>query len=196
MSDFSREFAPGGRGEGVEVVSPSAAPPAPSTVPSQRGRDSLGRFLPKHTENVTTALNTDRLPPHLEYIHREVEQFDAGQLADEGEVESEIPSRRRSQLRYRTVIHRSILGVAAALEHKGLTDKHGKLRLGWLSKLESLINTAGRIDNLLGLERRAKDASLLDLSAAEYAAATQQKGGPLEPDNSSTETGQTSRDDE
>ena len=158
-------------------TTPAVAPPAPD--PNHRERDALGRFLPLHVENVTTGLSLPanrRLPPHLEFIRQEVERFEAGQLADEGESEADIPTRRRSELRYRTFIHRNILGVAAALEHKGIFDKHGKLRLQWLGKIESLINTAVRLDGLLGLDRRRKDLNTMDVSEI-LAAVKRERGG-------------------
>ena len=44
----------------------------------------------------------------------------------------------------------------AALEAKGLGDRKGKLRTGWLQRLEDLINVAKGLDSMLGLERRQK----------------------------------------
>jgi hypothetical protein len=59
-------------------------------------------------------------------------------------------------LEYRARVHRRVLQLDAALEVRGLIDRRGKLRVAWISKLESLITTARALDGLLGLGRRAK----------------------------------------
>jgi hypothetical protein len=154
------ESPAGGRnlGDGVDTTAPASPQVEPSSRPNApRQRDGQGRFLPGHTVTLTTAQHTDRLPPHLDYIEQEVEMFNRGSLTDEGD--QSVPTRRRSQLGYRGLVHRNILAVAGALEGKGITDPRGKLRVAWLSKLESLINTAVRIDTLLGLERRSKSVN-------------------------------------
>jgi hypothetical protein len=97
------------------------------------------------------------LHPVTAAITAEVERFEAAQLVDEGEDEAEITARRRKLIVYRSrIIDKNILKLAMALEERGLVDKRGKLRTTWLAHLESLVNTAVRIDNLLGLERRAR----------------------------------------
>jgi hypothetical protein len=47
----------------------------------------------------------------------------------------------------------------------GLMDKRGRLREGWLRRLESLVNTAKNVDALLGYERRQRDVTLADYLA-------------------------------
>ena len=38
-----------------------------------------------------------------------------------------------------------------------MTDGKGKVRVAWLQRLESLVNTAKALHSLPGLERRTKD---------------------------------------
>ena len=69
-------------------------------------------------------------------------------------------------------MHRHILQVSAALDTHGVFDRHGKLRLAWLSKLESLIREARALDQSLGLARRTKSVSLDAYVRATYARPT------------------------
>jgi hypothetical protein len=81
------------------------------------------------------------------------------QIADEGgDVAAvDLTARRGALVTYRgRIVHKNILKLAYALEERGLFDKRGKLRVAWLSKLESLIHTAVKLDVLLGLERRSR----------------------------------------
>ena len=81
-----------------------------------------------------------------------------------------MPTRRLSQHQYRAVVHGHILRLSAALDTHGLFDRHGKLRLTWLSKLESLIREARALDQSLGLGRRAKTVTLDDYVRHTYPA--------------------------
>jgi hypothetical protein len=151
------------------MCEPVGETPQVSTVAPNGQRPNSGRFTPGHTRGRLpggTGLYSDHLPRDLEYIAAEVERFNTGSLVDEGDVD-EIPTRRRSQLQYRGLVHRNIHAVAGALAQRGLVDRRGKLRVQWISKLESLIATAVRIDNLLGLERRPKNANALNAESAE-----------------------------
>ncbi len=63
------------------------------------------------------------------------------------------------------------LGVRlnAALETHGLFDRRGKLRVAWLSKLESLMREARAFDQSLGLRRRPRHVSLDEYLKTTYA---------------------------
>lgn len=140
------------------------------TTPNAPGRDATnGRYLLGHRENISTGMDTDRLPIGLEHLHAELDRFIAGSLVDEGD-EQDIPTRRRSQLEYRARLHRRILQLDAVLDQRGLVDKRGKLRAAWLSQLQSLIAAAVRIDNLLGLDRRPKEVDDLQTYIAQQEA--------------------------
>ena len=126
---------------------------------SSRPRGSQRQSAPNaQTHGLTTAADRrNELPRAFEYLQQQIDAFVNGAIVDEGVVnESEIPARRRSHLVYRGRVHRRILQVDEALERFGLFDRRGKLRVAWISKLESLIATAIRIDNLLGLDRRPR----------------------------------------
>ncbi len=127
-------------------------------APNRPRQPNAGWFKKQNTQAVTTGLETaadrrDELPAGFEHLRDPVEAFVQGSLSDEGE--DDIPTRRRAQLGYRARVHRRILQVDDALE-RGLFDRRGKLRVAWITKLESLIATAIRIDVMLGLERRQK----------------------------------------
>lgn len=142
------------------VSSTSSGP----TGPSAPARKPNAGWFKKGVSgpSLTTGLWSD-LHPGSEALLADVDRFEAAQITDEGEAEGDIQSRRRELIRYRArIIHKNVLKLASALEERGLVDKRGKLRVAWLSKLESLINTAIRVDSLLGLDRHPKEISLQD----------------------------------
>jgi hypothetical protein len=77
----------------------------------------------------------------------------------------ELTAREAAQHEYRSVIHLNIVRLAKALERHGQFDKRGRLRVGWLSKLESLTSTALAIDKMLGLERRQRQLNVAEAFA-------------------------------
>ncbi len=132
-------------------------------------RDTItGRFLRGNGAAVTTTLRAARaqLPAVFETLEGEVRNFLEASIADDG-GRSAIPTRRLSQHQYRAALHRQILQVNAALGTHGLFDRRGKLRLAWLSKLESLMREARAFDQSLGLARRPKSVPNLDAYLAE-----------------------------
>lgn len=141
----------------TEQVTPSALP---NGLNRQRRDPVTKRFLPLAAgevgEATTHGLDAQAWPAELSALRDEVNAFLTASVADDG-GESEVPTRRRSLHEYRARIHRRIVQLDAAIELRGQFDKKGKLRVAWVTKLESLISTARAIDNLLGLERRAKD---------------------------------------
>jgi hypothetical protein len=149
-------------------------PPAPNALSTRK--PNPGWFTKGHRRNITTGTDTDRLPVGLEHLGVEMEHFIAGSLVDEGD-DHDIPTRRRSQLEYRARLHRRILQLDAVLDQRGLVDKRGKLRVAWLGQLQSLIAAAVRIDNLLTLDRRPKNANALDAETpGEYLRQLEQEG--------------------
>jgi hypothetical protein len=140
----------------------------PSPLQTDEYRDRRGRFAKGNPFAKTHALHAAH-PPEFAEVARV--DFVERALTDEGD---EPPTRRRSLIEYRAVLHGQIHLLANAVERFGLFDRRGKLRTAWLSKLESLINTALSIDRLLGLDRRAKGVDGLDLDPAEYIATKQE----------------------
>jgi hypothetical protein len=137
--------------------------PADST-PTRPERGPDGRWLARNSGakrhglygRVSDALIAER------------EDYERACLADDG---GDVPIRRASRIRYRGRLHVQIEALGNAIEAHGLFDKRGRLRIPWLQRLDSLINTAMRLDASLGDERRARD--ITTLSAAEYAALQQ-----------------------
>lgn len=124
----------------------------PSTDRDRRGRVVKGNQLSKRTG--LYAATVDRL------LEQERQAFLTASLADDG-GDPDVPTRRRSLHAYRSRLHLHIAQVSGALERFGLFDGRGRLRATWLSKFESLVGTAIRLDTLLGLERRTKDTMTL-----------------------------------
>jgi hypothetical protein len=129
--------------------------------PTEQRCSACNRFLPKNWSTWSNGLTVDRLPPELQHLAEQVDEFVLATLADEGDA-ADIPARRKSVLEYRARLHRRILQLDAALELRGLVDSKGKLRVQWLQRLEGLISTALRIDGTLGLERREKRVPSLE----------------------------------
>ena len=76
----------------------------------------------------------------------------AGAIRDEGG--GEIATRRKSLLEYRARLHRRIVQLDEAIDGHGLLDRRGRLRTAWLQRLESMMNTAKALDQVLGLAWR------------------------------------------
>jgi hypothetical protein len=128
------------------------APAAPSG-----DRDGQGRFLPGRNLGTMHALRAagDRLPPELQHLQAELEEFMTSAVSDEG-GDAEISTRRRALLTYRARLHRRIGQLDGALELHGLIDRRGRLRVAWLQQLAQLIGAARALDGLLGLSRHPK----------------------------------------
>ena len=125
-------------------------------APNPPQRDAKGKFLPGNTTSVKTGLHAKaQLPDVFRQQEAEVQEFLLNSIADDGGYD-EIPTRRLSQHQYRAGLHRQILRLDAALEAHGLFDRRGKLRVAWLSKLESLMREARSFDLSLGLARRPR----------------------------------------
>ena len=138
-------------------------------APNPPERDDKGRFLPGNTTSVKTGLHTTKpVPEVFRQQEIEVRDFLEQSLADDG-GRNEIPTRRLSQHQYRAALHRQILRLNAALETHGLFDRRGKLRVAWLSKLESLMREARAFDQSLGLRRRPRHVSLDEYLKSTYA---------------------------
>lgn len=125
-------------------------------IPAGSDRDSRGRFTPGNRLSVKHGLHASRLKAELTRARQE---FYSQSTADDG-GESEIGIRRRSQHQYRARIHVLLLAMAEALETHGLHDRRGKLRVSWLMQVQSLVDRAIRIDQALGLDRRARTVDL------------------------------------
>ena len=144
--------------------------------PSWPDRDGRGQFVGGNLAAVKHALRTDALPAEFAHLREEVDAFVAGCMADEGDTAA-VSTRRRSLLEYRARIHRRAVQLDSAIEVRGLFDKKGKLRAGWLQRLEGLIGTAQAIDRLLGLERRQKPvASIRDYLDGDFHAPERASG--------------------
>ena len=133
----------------------------PTREPPQDRDPRTGRFVRGNEAAVTTGLRATQATTEARHfaLDAEVAAFLDGSLADDG-GRDQIPTRRLSQHQYRALVHRHVLQVSAALDTHGVFDRHGKLRLPWLSKLESLIREARALDQSLGLARRSKALSL------------------------------------
>ncbi len=116
---------------------------------SQRGPD--GRFLTGNRLALTHGLRRQNDGEGAgSDLRSEVESFVTESLRDE--KAATLSPRRRSLLECRARLHRRIIGLDDALERHGLLDSRGRLRARWLQRLESMINTAKGLDQVLGLE--------------------------------------------
>ena len=84
------------------------------------------------------------LPAAFHAVDDDVHHFLEQSLIDDG-GRDDMPTRRRSQHQYRAALHRQLLQLNVALETRGLFDKRGRLRVAWLSKLESLMRESARV---------------------------------------------------
>ena len=137
------------------------------------GHDARGKFTPGNREAVKTLRYTRRWPPEL---LAEVDTFFRNSISDDG-GHSEIATRRLSLHRYRSEVHGLVLATGAAIKRHGLEDRHGRIRLPWVKQYESLVRTAMQIDQVLGLDRRQRDA----LSIHDYMAQAQPIDAPEAP---------------
>jgi hypothetical protein len=155
------------------TLQPGVQPDA--ALPTNAQRDGRGRLLPGNTLALRTGLYSER--SQAEY-QDEVDRFLAASLADDGGV-AEVSTRRRTVHEYRARVDRRIRMLDAALEARGLFDCRGRLRVAWISKLESLIATARALDSLLGLDRRQRPIRSLSeaLAQAQPAEVTRADGG-------------------
>lgn len=138
----------------TSAPSADGAPDGPGTGPTA-GRDSRGRFAPGHRLTTIHGGYSARYPPGFEHLERDVADFVAGSLVDEGDFD-DLTTRHKALLSYRARLHRRILQLDAALEARGILDRRQKLRTTWLSTLSALIERCRQIDLVLGLERRQK----------------------------------------
>ena len=144
MSD-DQEFAQSG--DMCEKLSPS--PP----VPQSSGRDpSTGKFLPGNEIARKHGLHSSAL---TDALRDEREAFLTASISDDG-GEGEVTTRRRALLDYRARLHVQIVALSDALEKFGMFDRRGRLRSGWLQRLEALIGRGQAIDATLGLGRRER----------------------------------------
>jgi hypothetical protein len=123
--------------------------------PTDEKRCARGHVLVENFLSMTTGIESSRLPSELKHLDAEVADFVTGCLVDEAEPD-DVPTRRAALLNYRARIHRRIIQLDAALELRGLIDKRGRLRQGWLQQLQGLVSTARTLDAQLGLDRKAK----------------------------------------
>src|SRR2546421_10869836 len=103
-----------------------------TALPKPSDRDRRGRFLTGNQAAVTHALHAEHVPDEFTSA---AERFLAAALVDEGE---EPPVRRRAQIENQARLFRRVLQLDAALERHGIFDRRGKLRVQWLTKLESI----------------------------------------------------------
>ncbi len=117
--------------------------PEPALPTAPRRKANRTSFKKGHTLGAMThGLYSDRHPEAGAIVEAAL-KFEADQLIDEGEAEADIHSRRRRLITYRSrILDKNILKLAVALEERGIVDKRGKLRVAWISKLESLISVA------------------------------------------------------
>lgn len=148
----------------------TVAPDSDSNPPRTDRDPASGRFL----RGNRTALRHGLYGVNVEAVMIEERQaFEAASIADDGD---DLPERRRSLHRYRASLHVQIEALAASLEKHGQFDRRGKLRAGWLSKYESLIAAAVRIDAVLGLDRKPKDVLGIHAQIAEAERQRQERG--------------------
>lgn len=170
-------------GQGIPCASESGGN-TPGSAPSQAdvpalspGRNRRGRFTRGNAAAVSHGLHARVLPPEVEALLDNVAEFREQSIADDGGP-VEMSRRRRSLHDYRAIVHRNIQLLAVALDRGTLFDDRGRLRVTWISKLESLIATARALDNLLGTERNARDVTPKTATAWLDARAKQQENQP------------------
>ncbi len=146
--------------------------PQETDPPNPSERDARGCFLTGNAVGVMTALRAGRaqLPEVFQVLDDRAGAFLEASLTDDGGREA-IPARRLSQHEYRAALHLQILRLNAALELHGLFDRRGRLRVVWLTRLESLMREARAFDQSLGLTRRPKQVSLEQYVERTYRAA-------------------------
>lgn len=171
-----------GESEGTSVQQTGALPSAAAaaaepSAPAWPDHGPDGKFLPGNLAAVKHALRTDRLPPELACLTRDIQRFVDGCTSDEGDA-SDVSTRRRSLLNYRARVHRRIIQLDAAIETQGLFSRDGKLRIAWLQQLENLISCARALDSLLGLAKRQKSIPTLEQYLQQRAAEPDSEAPP------------------
>lgn len=112
--------------------------------------------------------------PH-DAIDAEGEQLLAQSIRDAGGPEAMI-ARALTAHRNRVHVQVNLDRLAAALNHHGLFDRRGRLRVAWITKLESLTATAIALDRLLGMDRRARSVNLQERLATAFAEKSEREG--------------------
>ena len=145
--------------DSIHDVDGEATAPIEPSPPIPQERDEKGRFVEGNPVSqhaaVTHGLHALEVPAEFVHLQVEVQEFVANAMVDEGDL-TQVPTRRLALIEYRARLHRRILQLDAAIELHGLFDKRGRLRVAWLSQLQSLIGAAKGIDSLLGLQKRTK----------------------------------------
>lgn len=111
-----------------------------------------GRFTPGNQLSKTHGLYSVRI---ADVVRAEREAFLAADLEDAGGTEH-LTIRKRAQHAYRARLHVQIESLAESLERFGLFDRRGRLRVQWITKLETMIGTAAKLDAQLGLTRQER----------------------------------------
>jgi hypothetical protein len=143
-----------GPGQGAD---PGPVATAEAEAPARPMAGLSTRFQPGNRASVQHLVYSERLPPGLEDLPAQLDQFMSAQLLDEGDDADRLSARRRSLLSHRVfTVERNIRKLAHTLDQKGLVDSKGKLRVQWLQMLSTFIDKAIRLDTLLGLERRPR----------------------------------------
>ena len=145
----------------TSASAPHECPRLTPSEPPQRGPD--GRFLPGNTAALTHGLRRQTDAPDAGGdLKSEIDAFIVATLGDT--PGAPVSVRRRILLQYRARLHRRILQLDDALERHGLLDSRRRLRARWLQRLESLINTAKGLDQVLGLDTRTAEPADLALA--------------------------------
>jgi hypothetical protein len=151
-----------------DAQSRAREPVSATAHPKRQRHGAGGRFLPLRRGEVAASQThafyaKQELLDHLADVETYVSQC----VADDG-GETNITTRRRSQIENRARIQNQIARVDGAIKLFGLFDKKGRMRERWVALLCTLVEKARAIDALLGLERRQRD--LGDIGIEEYAA--------------------------
>lgn len=130
----------------------------PPDSPEAGGRTPRGTFAPGNPWARTAALRHGLFSPEAPaaVAAREAAAAFLQQcIADEGGL-SELSARQLALLEDRAAVYRLQRQLGHAIDHLGMFDSKGRLRVLWMNKLESLIATGLRIDALLGAERKSR----------------------------------------
>lgn len=115
-----------------------------------------------------------------------LDDFLAGIIADQG-GDAELATIRRGYAEKLTSVEGLYRMLAADVVARGIFTKKGRTRSTFTALL-AVIEKWDRLAQRLGMERRTKDAGLLDLSAADYAAATSHTKGGINHGEAPTES--------
>lgn len=144
---------------------------------NQCARPTCRKTLRGNGLSRTTGFRVTNLTPELRAIEAAGQVLASQSIVDAGGRE-ELIAREVADHEYRGLLHVNILKLARALDAHGHFDRRGRLRVGWITKLESLISTAVGIDKLLGLQRRQKRAP----SLAEYLESRAEAAPTVDPE--------------